>query len=100
MRQRPARIATMIRAGRLRSARQLCWTIISVLPSGSRNQNIGGTGSPMRAISASTSTPPASSWAWVASMSSVVRMIPVSTPVLSIPGRGGASAMPVVPLGG
>ena len=32
-------------------------TTIRVLPSGSRNQNIGGTGSPMRLISASTSTP-------------------------------------------
>ena len=32
-------------------------TIISVLPSGSRNQNIGGTGSPMRATCSSTSIP-------------------------------------------
>jgi len=36
---------------------QLGCTISSELPSGSRNQNIGGTGSPMRCTSASTSTP-------------------------------------------
>lgn len=39
-------------------------TTIRVLPSGSRSQNIGGTGSPMRLTSASTSTPSAFSWAW------------------------------------
>jgi hypothetical protein len=78
------------------SGGQLCSTTSSVLPSGSRNQNIGGTGSPMRMTSASTSTPRACRWAWVASMSSVLRLMPVWTPVGS-PGRGGASAMPVVP---
>ncbi len=46
-------------------------TTISVLPSGSRNQNSGGTGSPMRLTSGSTSTPPAFRSAWSASMSSV-----------------------------
>jgi uncharacterized protein YdeI (YjbR/CyaY-like superfamily) len=41
------------------------------LPSWSRKKNIGGTGSPMRMTSASTSTPRACSAAWSASMSSV-----------------------------
>ena len=36
---------------------QDCSTTISVCPVGSRNQNIGGTGSPIRETSASTSTP-------------------------------------------
>jgi hypothetical protein len=35
----------------------LYWTTMRVLPSGSRNQNIGGTGSPIRLTSVSTSTP-------------------------------------------
>jgi hypothetical protein len=39
-------------------------TTISELPSGSRSQNSGGTGSPMRLISVSTSTPAAFSSAW------------------------------------
>ena len=39
-------------------------TTISVLPSGSRNQNSGGTGSPKRLTSASTSTPRSLSCAW------------------------------------
>ena len=34
-----------------RSVAQGCSTTISVCPLGSRNQNIGGTGSPMREIS-------------------------------------------------
>jgi len=33
------------------------WTTMRVLPSGSRSQNIGGTGSPIRLTSTSTSTP-------------------------------------------
>ena len=48
---------------------QGCSTTINVCPVGSRNQNIGGTGSPIRDTSASTSTPRAFSSAWVASMS-------------------------------
>ena len=75
-------------------------TTISEWPVGSRNQNMGGTGSPIRATSASTSTPWAWRWAWVASMSSVVRVIPVSAGVTSVPGRGGASAIPALPSGG
>ncbi len=43
-----------------------------------------------------TSTPRARRAAWVvASMSAVVRVIPVSTGVTSLPGRGGASPIPV-----
>src|SRR6202000_1772206 len=52
-------------------------TTISVWPVGSRNQNIGGTGSPMRETSASTSTPRPFIWVWVSSMLSVVRVVPV-----------------------
>jgi hypothetical protein len=40
---------------------------MSTFASGSRNQNIGGTGSPIREISASTSTPARPSATWVAS---------------------------------
>jgi hypothetical protein len=39
-------------------------TTIRVLPSGSRSQNSGGTGAPMRLTSGSTSTPLAFSSAW------------------------------------
>src|SRR2546427_3011289 len=56
-------------------------TIVSEFPPGSRSLNIGGTGSPQRATSGSTSTPAALRVAWSASMSLVERMIPVSTAV-------------------
>src|ERR1700680_964337 len=62
---------------------QLGWTTISVFLSGSRNQNIGGTGPPRRAISASTSTFRDLKYSCVASMSSVVRLTPVWTPTWS-----------------
>jgi hypothetical protein len=74
---------------------QLCSTTISVWPLGSRNQNIGGTGSPMRETSASTSTPAAFMAAWVASTSEVVSVIPVCPGTSGCPGGGGASAIPV-----
>src|SRR6185437_6482243 len=77
---------------------QTC-TTISELPSGSRNQNIGGTGSPIRETCSSTSTPLDFRYSCVASTSSVASVTPVSTPVAS-PSRGGASAIPVLPLGG
>ena len=51
--------------------------IISVLASGSRNHSSGGTGSPIRLTSSSTSTPAAFSSAWIASMSCVCRPMPV-----------------------
>src|SRR5205085_1015830 len=51
-----------------RGAAQGCSTTIRVWPVGSRNQNIGGTGSPIRDTSASTSTPRDFISAWVASM--------------------------------
>ena len=54
----PARLALCRRAEAGAGGDQTS-TTIRVLPSGSRNQNIGGTGSPIRLISASTSTPPA-----------------------------------------
>jgi hypothetical protein len=76
-------------------------TSISVWPVGSRNQNSGGTGSPIRETSASTSTPSAFSCACVASMSVVVSVMPVWAGTTSPPsGGGGASAMPVPPSGG
>jgi hypothetical protein len=71
-----------------------------VWPVGSRNQNIGGTGSPIRDTSASTSTPRDFSSACVASMSSVVRVMPVCIGSTVCPDIGGASAIPVVPSGG
>ena len=40
------------------------WTTMSLLPSGSRSQNSGGTGSPIRLTSGSTSTPLAFRSAW------------------------------------
>jgi hypothetical protein len=43
---------------------------MKLLASWSRNQNIGGTGPPMRETSSSTSTPRALRLAWSASMSS------------------------------
>jgi hypothetical protein len=55
---------------------------------------MGGTGSPQRATSASTSTPAALRVAWSASMSLVERMIPVSTAV-GPPSIGGVSAIDV-----
>ena len=68
-------------------------------PEGSRIQNIGGTGSPIRATSASTSIPRDFNAACVASMSLVVSVIPVSTALNSVPGGGGASAIPAEPSG-
>lgn len=53
-------------------------TTIRVLPSWSRKLNIGGTGAPQRWTSGSVSTPRERSVAWSASMSSEVRMSPVS----------------------
>src|SRR5205823_9067067 len=69
-------------------------TIVSEFPPGSRSLNIGGTGSPQRATSASTSTPAALSVAWSASMSLVERMMPVSTAV-GPPSIGGVIAIDV-----
>jgi hypothetical protein len=65
-----------------------------VLPSGSRNQNIGGTGPPMRDTSGSVSTPAELSSAWTASMSFVVSATFVFPPV-SKPSRGEVSASAV-----
>src|ERR1700733_693552 len=79
---------------------QRCSTTISEWPVGSRSQNIGGTGSPIRDTSASTSTLRDFSSAWVASMSPVYSVMPVSAGTTSVPGRGGARAMPVLPSGG
>jgi ATP-dependent Clp protease ATP-binding subunit ClpC len=45
------------RSGQAADRLHRVWTTIRLWPSGSRNQNIGGTGPPMRATSASTSTP-------------------------------------------
>lgn len=53
-----------VRGAHRKSAAGRYWTTMSVLPSGSRNQNIGGTGSPIRLTSASTSTPAWRSRAW------------------------------------
>jgi hypothetical protein len=88
-------------AGRFGTPVQGCSTTIRTWPVGSRNQNNGGTGSPIRDTWASTSTPRDWNWAWVASMSSVVRVMPVCIPSTSpLSGGGGASAIPVVPAGG
>jgi uncharacterized protein (TIGR02271 family) len=78
--------------GRPPDSAQRFSTTIRVLPSGSRNQNIGGIGSPMRLTSASTSTPPAFRSAWSASTSSVWRAMPVSTLPVGLPGGGGTMA--------
>jgi hypothetical protein len=43
------------------------------LPSASRKKNIGGTGSPIRITSGSTSTPRSRSAAWSASMSALAK---------------------------
>ena len=59
--------------------------MMSEFPSGSRSQNIGGTGPPKRVTSSSTSTPAALRVAWSASTSVVSRMIPVSLPPVSLP---------------
>ena len=70
-------------------------TTIRVLPSGSRNQNIGGTGSPIRLTSASTSTPRPARSAWTASTSSVFRQMPVWASPVGLPGGGGTMAIVV-----
>src|SRR5206468_10529531 len=69
------------------------WTTISAFPSGSRTQNIGGTGPPKRETSASTSAPAAFNAAWSASTSVVSRQIPVSVPPACLPGGGGEIAI-------
>src|ERR1700731_474744 len=72
--------------------------MISEFPSGSRSQNIGGTGPPQRVTPSSTSTPAALSAAWSASTSEVSRQIPVWLPPASWPwgggGGGGGVAVP------
>jgi hypothetical protein len=83
-------------AGRASEVRQdEGWTTINEFPSGSRTQNIGGTGPPQRVTSSSTSTPEAFRAAWSASTSEVSRQIPVWLAPASWPGGGGASAIVV-----
>jgi hypothetical protein len=69
--------------------------MMSEFPSGSRSQNIGGTGPPQRVTCSSTSTPAAFSAAWSASTSEVSRQIPVWLPPASWSGGGGARAIVV-----
>ena len=69
--------------------------MISEFPSGSRSQNIGGTGPPQRVTSSSTSAPRSLSAAWSASTSEVSRQIPVWLPPASWPCGGGARAIVV-----
>src|SRR4051812_30646677 len=64
----------------LRAAQPGWPTIRYRFPSGSRKKNIGGTGSPMRMTSSSTSTPRSRRAAWSASTSSVANATPVSPP--------------------
>src|SRR5581483_5870306 len=70
-------------------------TTISEFPSGSRTQNIGGTGPPQRETSASTSAPADLSAAWSPSTSVVSRQMPVWLPPAAVPFGGGASAIVV-----
>ena len=63
-------------------------TMYSVFPSGSRRLNIGGT--PGQRRTSSTSTPRPASSRCLASQSSVVRRIPVSTPGRRLPGGAGS----------
>ena len=58
------RLSFAARAVRRQIAANRYWTTIRVLPSGSRSQNSGGTGPPMRLTSGSTSIPLLFSWAW------------------------------------
>src|SRR6185437_16628302 len=70
-------------------------TTMREFPSGSRSQNIGGTGPPKRLTSSSTSAPAAFSASWAASTLLVSRQIPVWLPPASWPWGGGASAIVV-----
>ena len=74
-------------------------TMSSVLASGSRNQNIGGTGSPKRETSASTSTPRRPQLG-VGRVDVVGGQADAGLHADRVPSGGGASAMPVVPVGG